>query len=1262
MGTMANSTVWKGSRMRSAILPLALILLHSPLLAFSQAVDQPGHQFPLRTIQEFQRLSNSEAGKAIPVQIRGVVTYSDPDWGLLFFADSTGSIFIDVHGSKNRYPLGTLARITGISAPGPGAPIVVQPKVTVLGHGLPPIPERRSVAELNDRVGESQFVVTEGVLRSCDTGWNRLCYRIFDGAAMAWVVLPEKDSPAAQRLIGSTVKVRGVAGSHMDAANRRVGAQLFVNSLEDIEVQELAAPVFPSSRAGHPLQTVQQIHNLGNAEAAKSHPVELQGVVTYSDPEWGLLFVRDRTGSIYLNVHGNNKAYPPGSTVLVDGVTSAGDVSPNVAQPAIQIIGHGPLPTPEPRSVKELDAGGSDSSWVVTEGVLRPCDKTWARICFRIFDGKDVAWIIVPHPDNPAAQQLIGATVKVTGVAGSHMNAENKRVGAQVFATSLEDIKVEDPAMQDSFSSAPTPIGNLRASEADKRFAHQIHVRGTVTWESPRQFFIQDNTGALSIETADAVDVHAGSTVDVVGFPGHGDLSALQLSDSTVRVAAIRSSKNNVVPLDLTAEEVLKRFLNGRRVRLKAHLISQSATATEYLFLLDDGRQRFSAKLLRNNTAREVVGLASDSNLELTGVAVIRSATPQWPESLQLLIDSPADMVVLGGSNWLTLKRGLSILGGMIVCILAPLIWVKQLRSTVRKQTTTIRTRLENELQLETKYQRLFERNLAAVFCWRPDGVIFDFNLAFVKMLGFRTREEFAGHSYWDFEVDPDQQEQLRLALRNGAVSNRDTTLRRDNGASVQLLMNITPVDTPEGMVYETTAIDVTQLRHNQTELQKAKDAAVFQSLNDPLTGLHNRRYISDTLNSILARARREKSIIGVIYLDLDGFKAVNDSLGHSIGDSLLVEVANCLRSRVRESDLLARLGGDEFLVVLCGLHGKEEAAKVATNLLETISNPLSVEGHDITISASIGISIFPDSAVGGEELMRQADSAMYAAKREGKNRVMYFTPEIGSLVHERLTLENELRGAIARNEISVHYQPEFEVASLRLVRFEALARWTHPTLGRIPPDKFIPVAEESGLIVALGAYIMQLACAEAVKWQGILPRPVQVAVNVSSIQLHRKGFVEEVGFTLRQTGLKPELLQIEFTESVMLGGALSSAEPMNRLRALGISLAIDDFGTGYSCLSYLPSLPFDSLKIDRSFVRDLRKKPESESMVRTLISLANNIGMRVIVEGVETQEQLELIRIYGANEVQGFLLGRPTPNPVEMFLRPELESQYTPV
>jgi len=298
-------------------------------------------------------------------------------------------------------------------------------------------------------------------------------------------------------------------------------------------------------------------------------------------------------------------------------------------------------------------------------------------------------------------------------------------------------------------------------------------------------------------------------------------------------------------------------------------------------------------------------------------------------------------------------------------------------------------------------------------------------------------------------------------------------------------------------------------------------------------------------------------------------------------------------------------------------------------------------------------MSIFPDSAAEAEEMMRQADTAMYAAKREGKNRVTSFTPEIGSVVHDRLGLENLLRGAIARREIFVHYQPEFDLADNRLIRFEALARWTHPTLGKIPPTKFITIAEESGLIAPLGAFIMQQACAEAIRWQNILPYPIQVAVNVSSIQFRRKGFVEEVSAILRETGLRHDLLQIELTESVMLSGAHDTVEIMKRLRELGISLVIDDFGTGYSNLSYLPSLRFDALKIDRTFVMNLDGQPEAESMIHTLIALAHNIGMRVIVEGVETSEQLELIRSFGAEEVQGFLLGRPTPNPIEAFLIP---------
>jgi predicted signal transduction protein with EAL and GGDEF domain len=369
--------------------------------------------------------------------------------------------------------------------------------------------------------------------------------------------------------------------------------------------------------------------------------------------------------------------------------------------------------------------------------------------------------------------------------------------------------------------------------------------------------------------------------------------------------------------------------------------------------------------------------------------------------------------------------------------------------------------------------------------------------------------------------------------------------------------------------------------------------------------------------------------------------------------------VALRLRADIREGDMLARLGGDEFMIIMNRIDVHEQADAVAEHVLSAISKPFHVKGHSLSIGVSIGISYFPGNAADAEELMQQADSAMYAAKRAGKNNFMHFNPAISSLIHERMTLENLLRGAVARHENTLHYQPEFDLHNQRLIRFEALARWTHPTIGSIPPDKFIPIAEESGIIGQLGAYIMEQACLEAMRWQGLVPEPVQVAVNVSTIQFRHRGFVEEVNSILKLTGLKPELLQIELTESVMMDGAESAIVNIQRLKELGISLAIDDFGTGYSNLSYLPSMAFDVIKIDRAFVTNIESQPETESMVRTLITLANNIGMRVIVEGVEKHEQLAILRDCGANEVQGFFMGRPTPRPIDDFLTDEGEEEW---
>ena len=442
------------------------------------------------------------------------------------------------------------------------------------------------------------------------------------------------------------------------------------------------------------------------------------------------------------------------------------------------------------------------------------------------------------------------------------------------------------------------------------------------------------------------------------------------------------------------------------------------------------------------------------------------------------------------------------------------------------------------------------------------------------------------------------------------------------------------------------------ELRQRDRAKRDAETRLQHQALIDELTGLPNRRLLSDRLGQSLAVARRENTKVALLYIDLDGFKLVNDSFGHAAGDILLTEVSRRFKAKIRESDTLARLGGDEFTVILNHVHSKEGAEKAARSLLDSLSEPFLIEGHEATIGASIGISVFPEHGMANDDLLQQADSAMYVAKRGGSNRIVFFSEELGVSVLERFTLENELRRALAIGELSVHYQPEFDILTGSLVRFEALARWTHPTMGAIPPLQFIPVAEESGLIVQLGAYILERACWEALTWQDLADHPIQVAVNVSSVQFARNTFVEEVVEVLNRTGLRPDLLQLELTESATLVSINHAAETMARLKALGVTMAMDDFGTGYSCLSYLPKLAFDALKIDRSFVRELMTSSETKALVASILTLARNLNMKVIVEGIENEEQLTLVGELGGDEAQGYLLGRPDSNPASHIRR----------
>ena len=436
----------------------------------------------------------------------------------------------------------------------------------------------------------------------------------------------------------------------------------------------------------------------------------------------------------------------------------------------------------------------------------------------------------------------------------------------------------------------------------------------------------------------------------------------------------------------------------------------------------------------------------------------------------------------------------------------------------------------------------------------------------------------------------------------------------------------------------------LSEIENNQAKLE-------HQALHDELTRLPNRRLLSDRLEHAVATAKRHQNMLAVLYLDLDGFKLVNDTLGHSTGDQLLRQVSDRLRRRIRASDTLARIGGDEFTVIAPDLHGARDASVLANDLMAELVEPFRVNEHELTLTASVGISLYPEHALQPEQLIQQADTAMYVAKSAGKNRAMFYTADAGDAVRERLELENQLRGALERGEKAVHYQPEFEAVSRRLLGFEALARWRHPTLGMIPPLKFIPIAEETGLIMPIGAWVMEQACREAVRWRTVCGRPIKVAVNVSSVQLLREDFVETVTGVLNRTGLEPHLLQLELTESMLMPGRNEATARMLELRALGVSMAVDDFGTGYSSLNYVHRLPFDCLKIDRSFLAQIDTARDPQTVMRSLVSMAHGLNMKVIVEGVETPEHWRLVCEIGCDEIQGFMFGRPTAEPDQFLL-----------
>ncbi|HQW39318.1 MAG TPA: EAL domain-containing protein, partial [Usitatibacteraceae bacterium] len=516
---------------------------------------------------------------------------------------------------------------------------------------------------------------------------------------------------------------------------------------------------------------------------------------------------------------------------------------------------------------------------------------------------------------------------------------------------------------------------------------------------------------------------------------------------------------------------------------------------------------------------------------------------------------------------------------------------------------------------------------------FHENGIITDCNDAGLRLIGYRY-EELVGRPVLDF-VAPESRDTVLNNIRLGYERGYEGFIVHKDGTRVAVEMTgkVMPY---KGKPYRMTVIrDIRDRKEAEARIQ-------FLAHHDTLTGLPNRVLLMDRLEFILASARRREARVGVLFIDLDNFKTVNDSLGHAAGDSLLRQVASRIEGALRSVDVVSRLGGDEFLVVLPDLESEQAPVAVAEKLLSVVSEPVTLEGQVLSVSPSIGIAVFPRDGTTADTLIRNADAAMYLAKDRGRSNFQFFSERLSQTAFNTLSLESRLREAIRDEAFVLHYQPQVRVDTGRLVGVEALIRWPQKDGPPVMPNDFIPIAEQRGLIMPIGAWALRQACRQNRMWQlAGLPR-VPVAVNLSAIQFKQRNLIAEVERALDDTGLDAAWLEFELTESMLMDETPELVRTMDGLRALGVKLAIDDFGTGHSSLAHLKRFPIDKLKIDRTFVRDIATDPDDRAITAAIVDLARAMGITSIAEGVEAEAQLDFLLQRGCDEMQGFLVSRP--------------------
>ncbi|MGI0484781.1 EAL domain-containing protein [Pantanalinema rosaneae CENA516] len=547
--------------------------------------------------------------------------------------------------------------------------------------------------------------------------------------------------------------------------------------------------------------------------------------------------------------------------------------------------------------------------------------------------------------------------------------------------------------------------------------------------------------------------------------------------------------------------------------------------------------------------------------------------------------------------------------------------------------------------QAEQKYRSIFENAVEGIFQTTRSGHYLMVNPMLAKIYGYDSPEDLMT-MLTDIEhqlyVNPDRRREfIQQVQEQGSIQGFESEVYRKDGSIIWVSESARAIRDEHGQIvgYEGTVENITSRKHTEATIR-------YQAFHDLLTGLPNRMLFNDRLPLALSQAQRSNTILAVMFMDLDRFKVINDTLGHAIGDQLLQEVAYRLSRCLREGDTVSRWGGDEFTLLLPQINTSEDASKIAQRLIEALRPTFELSGHTLHISSSIGVALYPHDGEDAQTLLKNADAALYRAKDQGRNGYQFYTPAINSKASELLALENRLHDALERQEFIIYYQPQINITTGEITQMEALVRWQHPDLGFISPAVFIPLAEENGLIVPIGEWVLRTACTQQRLWQEMGVPSRRIAVNLSARQFHQQRLLETVSQILTEVTLDPGCLELEIAETTAMQDVNFTATLLQQLRTMGVHIAVDDFGTGYSALSYLKKFPLNTIKIDQSFIQDLTTDDRDHAIVAAVIALGRGLNLNVVAEGVETQEQLAILRSLGCEEMQGYLFSQPMPVP----------------